>query len=75
MKYLHLQVDFRICYETETETIYEMTYNKEKYSLRVLHDGKFHNKIYECDKEIPEELTFFVDTIINRETYKQVGTK
>ncbi len=35
--------------------------------IKTYNDGKFHNKLYECEKEIPEELEWFVDTVIRRE--------
>jgi hypothetical protein len=42
-------------------------YNSETYLIYVPNDGKFHNKLYECEKEIPRELEWFVDTIIRKE--------
>ena len=42
-------------------------YNHESFLIKTYNDGKFHNKLYECEKEIPEELEWFVDTVIRRE--------
>ena len=42
-------------------------YNGESFEIFTYNDGKFHNKLYECSKEIPKELEWFVDKIIRRE--------
>lgn len=68
---IKFNVEFKISSETKDETIYELIYNHVKYILHSYHDGKYHNNLYECDKEIPEELTWFVDTIIRRELDKK----
>ena len=44
-----------------------LLYNGESFEIFTYNDGKFHNKLYECEKEIPEELEWFVDTVIRRE--------
>ena len=44
-----------------------LLYNGESFEIFTYNDGKFHNKLYECSKEIPEELEWFVDKIIRRE--------
>lgn len=44
-----------------------LLYNGESFEIFTYKDGKFHNKLYECEKEIPEELEWFVDTVIRRE--------
>jgi hypothetical protein len=62
-----LRVDFKELSDTEDKTVYELTYKGERYLLHVSHDGKFHNNLYESDRKIPEELTWFVDTIVRRE--------
>lgn len=44
-----------------------LLYNGESFEIFTYkEDGKFHNKLYECSKEIPEELKWFVDTVIRR---------
>ena len=43
-----------------------LLYNGDSFEI-TYNDGKFHNKLYECNKEIPEELEWFVDKIIRRE--------
>ena len=65
-----ISVDFEVFMENENETIYKLTYNEELYLLHVKHNGKFHNRLWECDKEIPEELEMFVHVIIVRELDK-----
>ena len=67
---IDLRVDFKTFMEDENETTYELTYKRETYLIFVKHDGKFHNKLWECDKEIPKELEMFVHTIIRRELDK-----
>lgn len=52
---------------SETKITYKMNYNKEEYLLVIYCDRKFHNRIYECDKHIPEELDWFLDTVLSRE--------
>lgn len=44
-----------------------LLYNGESFEIFTYNDGKIHNKLYECEKEIPEELEWFVDTVIRRE--------
>ena len=68
-------VKFEVFDEDKEETTYELTYNKESYLIYVKHDGKFHNKLYECEKEIPEELVWFVDNIIRNELNKNDAIK
>lgn len=63
---LDLQVEFKTFKEQEHETTYKLTYKEEVYLIIVPHNEKFHNKLWECEKEIPEELIWFVDTIIRR---------
>ena len=63
-------VTFEVCLENKNETTYKLMYNEELYLLYVKHDGKFHNKLWESDMEIPEELEMFVHTIIKRELDK-----
>lgn len=46
---------------------YWLLYNHESFIIKAYNDGQFHNKLYECEKEIPEELEWFVDKIIRRE--------
>lgn len=67
---LDLQVEFKTFNEQEHETTYKLTYKEEVYFIIVPHNGKFHNKLWECGKEIPEELIWFVDTIIRRDLEK-----
>ena len=68
-------VKFEVFDKDKKETTYELTYNKESYLIYVKHDGKFHNKLYECEKEIPEELVWFVDNIIRSELNKNDAIK
>ena len=49
----NLRVDFKTFMEDENETTYELTYNRETYLIFVKHDGKFHNKLWDCEKEMP----------------------
>jgi hypothetical protein len=67
----NIYITFKLFDEDEKEITYELMYNRKSYLIFVLNDGKFHNKLYECDKEIPEELVFFVNTIIRRELNKR----
>ena len=48
-----------------------LLYNHESFIIKMYNDGKFHNKLYECEKEIPEELDWFVDIVIRRELNKE----
>lgn len=70
---LDLCIRFKEFDRDEKEITYQLNYNKEDYLLFVPCDGKFHNKLYECEEgnEIPEELEWFVDTIIRRELEKR----
>lgn len=56
----------------DNKITYRLWYENDLYTLTVNCDGKFHNKLYECDREIPQELVGFVDTIIKRETEKEM---
>lgn len=64
---IDLRVDFKTFMEDENETTYELTYKKETYLIFVKHDGKFHNKLWECEKEIPAELEWFLHDVITEE--------
>lgn len=44
-----------------------LLYNGESFNIHIYNDGNFHNRLYECDKEIPEELEWFVDKVIEKE--------
>ena len=65
-----LRVDFKTFMEDENETIYELTYKRETYLIFVKHDGKFHNKLWECEKEISSELEWFLHDVITKELEK-----
>lgn len=65
-----ISITFEVFLENKNETTYKLMYNEELYLLYVKHDGKFHNRLWECDKEIPEELEMFVHIIIRRELDK-----
>lgn len=65
------RIKFEVFSEDENETVYELSYNKEYYLIYVKHDGKFHNKLYECEKEIPEELQWFVHNTVRNELEKR----
>lgn len=54
----------------EKETTYELKYNRDSYLIFVPHDGEFHNKMWECEKEVPEELECFLDIVIRKELDK-----
>ena len=62
-----IYMSFKEILAEENETIYELIYDAESYLIYVVHDGEFHNKLWKCEKEIPEELTMFVDYIVRRE--------
>ena len=64
---LNLCVKFEEFSRDEKKITYVLEYNKEKYILFVPCDGKLHNKLYECEKKIPKELEWFVDTVISGE--------
>lgn len=64
---LHLFVKFEEFSRDEKKITYVLDYNKEEYLLFVPCDGEFHNRLYECEKKIPKELEWFVDTVIRRE--------
>ena len=67
---IDLRVDFKTFMEDENETTYELTYKRETYLIFVKHDGKFHNKLWECEKEIPSELEWFLHDVITKELEK-----
>ena len=67
---LDLHLRFKTFIENENETTYELTYNRETYLIFVPHDGKFHNKKWECEKEVPEEVAHFISIVIDRELLK-----
>lgn len=67
---IDLRVDFKTFMEDENETTYELTYKRETYLIFVKHDGKFHNKLWECEKEIPAELEWFLHDVIIKELEK-----
>lgn len=64
---LDLHLRFKTFMKDEEETTYELTYNGETYLIFVPHDGKFHNKKWECEKEVPEEVAHFISIVIDRE--------
>lgn len=59
--------DIDIYFRQTGNNEYWLLYNHESFLIKTYNDGKFHNKLYECEKEIPEELEWFVDTVIRRE--------
>ena len=59
--------DIDIHFRKTGDNEYWLIYNQESFVIKTYSDGKFHNKLYECEKEIPEELEWFVDTVIRRE--------
>lgn len=69
---LDLYVRFQEWDRDEKEITYVLNYNKEEYLLFVPCDGKIHDELYECEKEIPEELRLFVDILIRRNYKKEV---
>lgn len=67
MLYLCIE-KFKEVSRDEKKITYVLGYNEEEYLLIVPCDGKFHNKLYECEKEIPKELERFVEEMIRRNT-------
>ena len=63
--------DIDIHFRQTGDNEYLIIYNQESFVIKTYNDGKFHNKLYECEKEIPEELDWFVDTVIRRELNKE----
>lgn len=65
--------DIDICFKQirNCTNAFLLLYNGEPFEIFTYNDGKFHNKLYECDKEIPEELELFVDMVIRRELEKR----
>ena len=59
--------DIDIHFRQTGDNEYWLIYNQESFVIKTYNDVKFHNKLYECEKEIPEELEWFVDKIIRRE--------
>ena len=59
--------DIDIHFRKTGDNEYWLIYNQESFVIKTYNDGKFHNKLYECSKEIPEELEWFIDKIIRRE--------
>ena len=62
--------DIDIHFRQIDEHKYWLLYNGESIEINTYNDGKFHNNLYKCEKEIPEELEWFVDKIITRELNK-----
>lgn len=59
--------DIDIHFRQTGDNEYWLIYNQESFVIKIYNDGNFHNKLYECEKEIPEELEWFVDIVIKRE--------
>ena len=49
---------------------YEFIYNGKSYRLSVYFGEKFCNKLWECDEEIPEEVSPFVSRVLSNELYE-----
>lgn len=62
-----LNVTLKTFVEDKNITVYKMVYNRETYIILVVHDGKFHNRLYKCEKEIPEELEWFLHYVIEQD--------
>ena len=62
--------DIDIHFRKTGDNEYWLIYNQESYIINTYNDGKFHNNLYKCEKEIPEELEWFVDKIITRKLNK-----
>lgn len=62
--------DIDVHFRKIKENKYWLIYNHESFEITRYNDGEFHNKLYECKKEIPEELEWFVDIIIRKELKK-----
>ena len=46
---------------------YKLVYNGESYRLSVYFGEKFCNKLWECEKDIPEEIAPFITNILSKE--------
>ena len=46
---------------------YALVYNGDTYRLSVYFGEKSHDKLWECDKKIPEDVVSFVKNIITKE--------
>lgn len=65
-----IRISFEEFMSEEKETTYELKYNRDSYLIFVPHDGNYHDKLWECEKEIPKEVEHFLDIIIERELGK-----
>lgn len=63
--------DIDIHFRKIKDNKYWLLYNQESFEITTYNDGEFHNKLYECNKEIPEELEWFVDIVIRKELRKR----
>lgn len=59
--------DIDIHFRKTGDNEYWLIYNQESFVIKTYNDGNFHNKLYECEKEIPKELEWFIDTVIRKE--------
>ena len=64
---LRVEVSLVEISRTRNYRTYELIYNGEPYRLLVYFGEKFCNKLWECEKEIPEEVAPFVTRILTKE--------
>nr|DAR44150.1 MAG TPA: hypothetical protein [Caudoviricetes sp.] len=64
---MEINVTLKEVSRTRNYRNYKLFYNNEEYYLTVYFGEEFHNKIWECDKEIPEDIAPFVTKVLTRE--------
>ena len=64
---LRMEVSLVEISRTRSFRNYKFVYNGEPYRLSVYFGEKFCNKLWECEKEIPEEVAPFVTNVITKE--------
>lgn len=52
---------------TKNQRSYKLIYNDEVYFLTVYSGKEFRNKIWECEKEIPEDIAPFITKVLKKE--------
>lgn len=52
---------------TKNHRSYKLVYNDEIYFLTVYSGKEFRNKIWECEKEIPEDIAPFITKVLKKE--------
>ena len=64
---LRVEVSLVEISRTRDHRNYKFVYNGEPYRLTVYFGEKFCNKLWECEKEIPEEVAPFVTKVLGKE--------